>query len=630
MSELDHIKPIRRGQDAALDNEAKPLAAGAELRISVRRMRAYNEAQPIALPQEAEVEEAGKAIADFSDSFEKLHLKNNLLPAAFLRRGAAQCDTVCRIVIRSATGVLGYGTGFLVGPGVILTNNHVLNSKGVAVTSTAEFFFEEGRDPVVAALRPDAFFLTSAALDYTFVGCAIDNEELKRVVPAKISRNPAVVAKGEMINIIQHPEGRRKEVAVHDNEVTAVLEKVIRYRTDTQPGSSGSMACNREWQLVALHHAGWEEAGGAATNEGVRIAAIVLDLVARAKTETDARAVCKAVLDDAEDFSPYLGFFDLAGAGGSPLEVEVPDFTGSRDFADLGFWNIEHFNGDVSDDRVRDVASVMSRLSMDVMGLTEVEEPALQRLIEQLRQGGDEYAYAIKDAPGRQDIAAFYDTDTTQVRIADDLYQRFAAELNATTTSGATAFPRHPLIARCSVADGNTAQVQFLLVVVHLKAFGDKQSKARRRLASEVLLKIIAHVRSAEQLPIVLGGDFNEVLGNDVLAPLQDSPDLFGLTADDATGDAISYVGASHQSLIDHIIVSRDVKTGDIQGDDAAIVRLDQSVSDFAQTVSDHVPVVVRLVYREAPEPVNDRRSASDETSVAIPPNASRVRLSFS
>lgn len=280
MSKIQAIKPIQRGRDGALDAESKPLERSAELRIMVRRARTYEE-RSIPLPQEGEVKDFSATIGDLSNAFEKVHLQNNLLPAAFLRHGAAQCDTVCRIVIRSAKGVLGYGSGFLVGPGVILTNNHVLPSDSVALTSTAEFFYEDSRDPVVVALRPDTFFLTSKALDYTFVGCVMDNDELSRVVPVQISRNPAVVAKGEMINIIQHPEGRRKEVAVHDNEVTEVLEKVVRYRTDTQPGSSGSAAFNREWQLVALHHAGWQE-GEAATNEGVRIAAIVRDLVARA------------------------------------------------------------------------------------------------------------------------------------------------------------------------------------------------------------------------------------------------------------------------------------------------------------------------------------------------------------
>ena len=143
--------------------------------------------------------------------------------------------------------------------------------------------------------------------------------------------------------------------------------------------------------------------------------------------------------------------------------------------------------------------------------------------------------------------------------------------------------------------------VKFLMIVVHLKAFGDAQSRERRRLASQILAEIIEDVRENDGMPVILGGDFNEQLNNDVLNALTGSPDLFAMTADDATTDAISFVGQRHRSLIDHIIVSNDVQRGSIQGDDAAIVRLDRSVRDFADTVSDHVPIVFRMIMRAAP-----------------------------
>ena len=67
---------------------------------------------------------------------------------------------------------------------------------------------------------------------------------------------------------------RRKEIALHDNNVTYVYDRVIRYNTDTEGGSSGSPVFNDQWQLCALHHAGWKNADGSATNEGIRISAI--------------------------------------------------------------------------------------------------------------------------------------------------------------------------------------------------------------------------------------------------------------------------------------------------------------------------------------------------------------------
>ena len=127
---------------------------------------------------------------------------------------------------------------------------------------------------------------------------------------------------------------------------------------------------------------------------------------------------------------------------------------------------------------------------------------------------------------------------------------------------------------------------------------------------------------------MVIGGDYNELITTDVLDPLTDSPDLFALTTDDAADGGISYVGRRHRSLIDHIIVSHDVPLGSIQGDDAAIVRLDRSVADFVDNASDHVPVVLRMVYRE--EPVDAAADGEEDfLTVTIPEGASKASLNF-
>ncbi|MGJ8609881.1 MAG: hypothetical protein ACSHWY_02220 [Octadecabacter sp.] len=77
------------------------------------------------------------------------------------------------------------------------------------------------------------------------------------------------------------------------------------------------------------------------------------------------------------------------------------------------------------------------------------------------------------------------------------------------------------------------------------------------------------------------------------------------MTADDAEEGALSYIGDRYRSLIDHIVVSDDVTLSPISGDDAAIVRLDKSVQDFTRDISDHVPIVIRMVRREKSLRVN-------------------------
>lgn len=70
------------------------------------------------------------------------------------------------------------------------------------------------------------------------------------------------------------------------------------------------------------------------------------------------------------------------------------------------------------------------------------------------------------------------------------------------------------------------------------------------------------------------------------------------------------------------------VRAGDIQGDDAAIVRLDRSVRDFSDTVSDHVPVLFRMIYRNQPIDIEEPKRP-DVHSINIPEDFSIAEVSF-
>jgi endonuclease G, mitochondrial len=61
---------------------------------------------------------------------------------------------------------------------------------------------------------------------------------------------------GEVANIVQHPDGRLKEVVLRENRLVARLDTVLHYVADTEPGSSGSPVFNNQWQAIALHHWG--------------------------------------------------------------------------------------------------------------------------------------------------------------------------------------------------------------------------------------------------------------------------------------------------------------------------------------------------------------------------------------
>ncbi len=243
------------------------------------------------------------------------------------------------------------------------------------------------------------------------------------------------------------------------------------------------------------------------------------------------------------------------------------------------------------------MGEVVANLALDTFGLEEVQAGALDRLVDSVRAHGLELDFILQNEPGAQDLAVLFDTDTTKVKHRTDILDDFDEQLSR-RIANKSVFPRKPLFAECEVGHKESGtKVRYLKIVVHLKAFFDDTSRLRRREAARALREIIDALRADDDsLSIVLGGDFNEFLSTDVLGDLTDSPSLFAMTADDDASGAASFIGAQ-QSLIDHIIVSSDVRTAAIEGDDTAIVRLDQSVRNFDGSISDHVPLVFRMVF---------------------------------
>jgi endonuclease I/V8-like Glu-specific endopeptidase len=169
---------------------------------------------------------------------------------------------VCRIVIRDNAGrAIGYGTGFRIGPGLIMTNNHVLESADIAHNSVAQFDYfgltGAGQMPVMeCALDPRAFFTTDKDLDFSIVAFRTAVEVTGGRAWFRMIRESGKALKGEAVNILQHPGGEPMQIAFRNNPVVDVLDNYLHYGADTLPGSSGSPVTNDAWDLAALHHSG--------------------------------------------------------------------------------------------------------------------------------------------------------------------------------------------------------------------------------------------------------------------------------------------------------------------------------------------------------------------------------------
>ncbi|HYE70927.1 MAG TPA: DNA/RNA non-specific endonuclease [Aquabacterium sp.] len=166
---------------------------------------------------------------------------------------------VARIVEAAEDGFepQGFGTGFLVAPDVLMTNNHVLGSFEDVPFAAANFGYVRLNGRVSRgtvhpfSLDPDEFF-TDEALDFTLVGLQRDPGFGFHPLIGTVGK----ILLGQQISIIQHPNGGVRRYAVDNSTLLDLLPDFLHYTTDTEPGSSGSPNFNDHWEVVGLHHQG--------------------------------------------------------------------------------------------------------------------------------------------------------------------------------------------------------------------------------------------------------------------------------------------------------------------------------------------------------------------------------------
>jgi endonuclease G len=287
---------------------------GAELKKArntrLNRAASTNKARALALDATL----SGQSVRSQSDVIESISQErvigsSDLRDINFLELAVAMSRAVGRIIVGN-----GFGTGFLVGPGLIMTNHHVLETEDAARHSLLQLDYQDNSsgDLLPAPkfrVDPEQFFATDKDLDFTIASVTPDSDLGRNIGEYPWIQLIPEVGKadvGDSINVIQHPRGGLKQIAFRENQVIAMPRgqpSFLYYTTDTEPGSSGSPCFNDQWELVALHHSGVPEMDGSGkllkkdntiwrqgiddpdllhwiANEGVRISMIVAFLKA--------------------------------------------------------------------------------------------------------------------------------------------------------------------------------------------------------------------------------------------------------------------------------------------------------------------------------------------------------------
>jgi endonuclease G len=214
-------------------------------------------------------------------NLEEISGGNDLASVNFLDFGRLASNYVCRILVDG----IAIGTGFLVGPGIVMTNQHVIADEADAEKAILQFGFEIGIDGKPAQRRVFRIdlkrpFAISPEASLDFAIFYVLEAEINEFGWLPLEARTDKVLEGEPVLIVQHPDGREKELCLFNSELVDRPDSFIHYTTDTEPGSSGSPVFNRQWQVVGLHHASLRlpirhRGVNVVANEGIRISKIL-------------------------------------------------------------------------------------------------------------------------------------------------------------------------------------------------------------------------------------------------------------------------------------------------------------------------------------------------------------------
>lgn len=241
-------------------------------RINDNRM-GFKKLSDIETDQASLLKRAEREGLPLQQALERINGVPNFQDIRIVKQFVRIAESVGRIIIKQKYGTSGYGTGFLVAPGIILTNHHVFPDVASTINSTIQFFYEIGDDGEPASIQtfgfdPHRFFMTSSlemdpkvmgsGLDFTLVAVKEKSKEGKSIfdIPhTSLDETGGKIIEGENCIVIQHPKGDYKKIVLKDIRMLTLKDNFLIYESDTLPGSSGAVVVGLgTGKIVALHH----------------------------------------------------------------------------------------------------------------------------------------------------------------------------------------------------------------------------------------------------------------------------------------------------------------------------------------------------------------------------------------
>lgn len=208
--------------------------------VAVRQPPAEHVAPPAAKVDLA-VPDFDVALKDTQGLEQIINSADNFLDIELIGGAIYSAQAVCRVEIPVGSPK---GTGFLIGPDLLLTNQHVLKTKNHVEEAIVRFDYKYDANRATSPgrlfkLQPDFYYASDAAdLDYALV--KLEAEPLKQIAAGEELRElpiqelalrgkhrgylmlatPQILA-DQRVNIIQHPDGDPIKVVLTQNYVVA-------------------------------------------------------------------------------------------------------------------------------------------------------------------------------------------------------------------------------------------------------------------------------------------------------------------------------------------------------------------------------------------------------------------------
>ena len=228
------------------------------------------------------------------------------LPIQFLEDGQRAGESVALVCVprfeqgqMSGTEVM--GTGWLIGPGLLITAYYVVNARAddqglaaqddfayQALSAQVTFGYDgEGQPGTVVSVT--GLVEQNHELDYVILRL----EDAPDAPPLRLAGDAPVAGRDSSPppNLIIHPWGQPKMFALRSSSTTVVTQRTpdLQDPADTDKGAAGAPVFDNDWRVIAIHRATTQEVtravpqGVPATwaNNGTHIAAILADLKRR-------------------------------------------------------------------------------------------------------------------------------------------------------------------------------------------------------------------------------------------------------------------------------------------------------------------------------------------------------------